>query len=190
MNAASRRELEGDDRPLLILDVDETLVFGADADLDRPCDFYIGIYHIYKRPHLAEFLATVSDWFDLAIWSSGGADYVTAIAERICPPGSCWKFIWGRERCTPRTYFNCKFVEYVKDLKKVKRLGYNLNQILFVDDTESKLCRNFGNAIYVRPFFGDADDSELLPLCRYLASIREVENYRAIEKRYWHDHRI
>lgn len=183
MTAKSR--LGCDTRPLLILDLDETLIFGAAAELDRPAEFRVGSYYVYERPHLAEFLAKAATFYNLAIWSSGSVEYVEAIAEKICPRATCWQFVWGRERCTPHTYFNEYFVDYIKDLKKVKRLGYDLEHILVVDDTESKLCRNFGNAIYVAPFFGDSHDNELPPLVRYLESIRSAENYRLIEKRGW-----
>ena len=78
---------------------------------------------------------------------------------------------------------------YIKDLKKVKRLGYSLERILFVDDTPSKLARNYGNAIYVRTFEGAEGDSELPQLLKYLELIRHEQNYRALEKRGWRNHR-
>ena len=45
--------------PLLILDLDEMLVFGTETALGRPADLMADVYSIFKRPHLAEFLATV-----------------------------------------------------------------------------------------------------------------------------------
>ncbi len=60
---------------------------------------------------------------------------------------------------------------FIKDLRKVKRLGFDLNRILIVDDTPSKVCRNFGNAIYVVPYEGSDDDKELYVLDRFLHSL-------------------
>jgi RNA polymerase II subunit A small phosphatase-like protein len=175
-------------RPLLILDVDETLIFGAESVLDRLADFRVGPFHIYRRPHLAEFLATCYKSYDLAIWSSGTSDYVGGIANQIGLPLFQWRFVWGRERCTPRQNPETHEIDYIKDLKKVKRLGYHLDRILFVDDTAAKLSRNFGNAIYIAPYFGATSDDELPILAQYLHSIRKIENFRLLEKRGWRGH--
>jgi RNA polymerase II subunit A small phosphatase-like protein len=172
-------------RPLLILDIDETLIFGTETELARTANFRVGPFHIYQRPHVAEFLEGAASDFDLAIWSSATIDYVAAIAAKICPSQISLRFVWGRERCTQRTNFESAEIEYIKDLKKVKRLGYDINRILFLDDTASKLARNFGNAIYVRPYEGGTTDDELPRLLRFLESIKDACNYRTIEKRGW-----
>jgi len=41
---------------LLILDLDETLIFATERPLTREADFRIGPYHVYRRPDLADFL--------------------------------------------------------------------------------------------------------------------------------------
>jgi len=57
-------------KPLLILDLDETLVHTADHDLQSPADFCLAGLHVYLRPFLTDFLMTVSQLFKLAVWSS------------------------------------------------------------------------------------------------------------------------
>lgn len=37
---------------LLVLDLDETLIFGTERELERPCDFIVGSYFVYLRPGL------------------------------------------------------------------------------------------------------------------------------------------
>lgn len=74
---------------------------------------------------------------------------------------------------------------YIKDLKKVKRLGYSLERILFVDDTPGKMARNYGNAIYVTPFEGNDRDGELPRLLMYLHSLEKEADFRKLEKRGW-----
>jgi TFIIF-interacting CTD phosphatase-like protein len=172
-------------KPLLILDVDETLIFGSESELDRPADFFVGPYHIYRRPYLQEFLEGVARWYELAIWSSATIDYVNAIAMSIRPIGVNWRFVWGRDRCTQRMNNESFQIDYIKDLKKVKRLGYDLDRILFIDDTPAKLARNHGNAVYVKSFTGTVDDEELQILCRFLESVRDSSAYRSMEKRGW-----
>ena len=74
---------------------------------------------------------------------------------------------------------------WVKDLRKVKRKGHDLDRVLIVDDEPAKLTRNYGNAIYVTPFEGNPNDSELPLLLKYLERLWHTRNFRAIEKRGW-----
>jgi hypothetical protein len=48
-------------RPLLILDLDETLIFGTRDRLDRPFDAVLEPYAIYHRPGVAGFLDSIAD---------------------------------------------------------------------------------------------------------------------------------
>ena len=150
-----------------------------------PCDFRVGPFHVHKRPHLDEFLSRAGRHYKLAIWSSASSDYVAAIAQHILPRGFKWAFVWSRERCTVKRNLETFEADYVKDLKKVKRLGYDLARILVVDDTRCKTARNYGNAIYIEPFVGDPGDEELRLLLEYLESLVGCQNFRSIEKRDW-----
>ena len=70
-------------------------------------------------------------------------------------------------------------------LKKLKRAGYSLESVLVIDDSPEKHVRNYGNLIRVRPFVGDANDSELRHLLPFLNWIRFRDDVRQIEKRNW-----
>lgn len=175
-------------KPLLILDVDETLLFAAESPLERASDFGLGPYHVYLRPYLASFWETCAQDFELAVWSSSGNDYLEGILSRIVPDNICLAFTWSRERCVRRYDAERQEYYFVKDLKKVKRLGYDLDQVLIADDTPQKVGRNYGNAVYVRPYFGDTSDEELIHLGRYLASLSGCSNFRTVEKRGWRNH--
>lgn len=176
-------------RILLILDVDETLIHATGRLLGNP-DFTAGSYNVYRRPHLEEFLKTCSEYYDLAIWSSGGSDYLQAVVNNIMPPNIQPVFIWCRDRCirrvNPETQDEC----FLKDLKKVKRQGFDLDRVLIVEDTAEKVQRNYGNAVYVTSYVGQADDKDLLLLGQYLASIHLVENVRKLEKRGWRGQQV
>jgi len=52
-------------------------------------------------------------------------------------------------------------------------------------NTEHKLCENYGNAIYIREFKRETEDSELLILCDYLKGLVNCSNVRDIEKCNW-----
>lgn len=164
---------------LLILDLDETLIH-ASADALRP-DFDFQLYHYYvdKRPYVREFIDYCSQHFQLAVWSSASDDYVQEVVRRIFPPEVRLEFVWGRSRCTPTLipytdgfgFYNLDHssqYEYAKRLKKVRKLGYDLQQVLIVDDTPFKVLSSYGNAIYPKPYLGQTDDTELVSLSRYL----------------------
>ena len=171
--------------PLLILDLDETLIYGQNREGPRLCDFPVGPFYVYKRPHLDEFLRGAGKRYRLAIWSSASSGYVAAIARTIVPFGLEWAFVWSRDRCTAKLNAETFETEYIKNLKKVKRAGFDLARILVVDDTRHTAGRNYGNAIYVAPFEGDPGDEELPLLLKYLESLVGFENFRVIEKRGW-----
>jgi RNA polymerase II subunit A small phosphatase-like protein len=186
---------QSNDKILLILDLDETLIHASEGPLDRPADFRVFGYYVYKRPHLDAFLRECSRHFALAVWSSASDDYVEAVVQRIIPPEIPLQFVWGRSRCTycfdaaafesgghadAHSHYN-----YLKVLKKVKKRGYSLRRVLIVDDTPHKAGRNYGNAIYPREYLGDALDDELPQLLRYLLQLKDAENVRTIEKRNW-----
>lgn len=64
---------------LLILDLDETLIYASKETLQHPPHFEFDKYFVYKRPYVDEFLVNASNHFHLAIWSSAGDDYVKLI---------------------------------------------------------------------------------------------------------------
>ena len=75
--------------------------------------------------------------------------------------------------------------EYVKDLRKVKRKGYDLGRTIMVDNSPRKLMRNHGNLVRIDDFVGDQNDRELKRLQNYLIDLAQVPNVRAVEKRDW-----
>lgn len=170
---------------LLILDLDETLVHATEGPLGHEHDFAVGPYAVHRRPHLAEFLGACSACFRLAIWSSASDDYVRDVLGRIIPRDLGLAFAWGRSRCVRRLDPDSYEVDYLKDLKKVKRLGFDLRRVLIADDTPAKVRRHYGNAIYVPPYLGAPEDGTLPRLARYLRSLRDLPDVRALEKRGW-----
>jgi RNA polymerase II subunit A small phosphatase-like protein len=170
---------------LLVLDLDETLVYATDDSLERDPDFEVGPYSVYKRPGLEEFLSRVHAHFNLAVWTSSTRLYAEPVVANIFPSYIPLHFVWARERCTIRFDPELHEHEWAKNLSKVKRLGYALEQVVMVDDTPAKLAKHYGNLVRVKPFFGDLSDIELDQLGSYLLTLADEPNIRAIEKRYW-----
>jgi carboxy-terminal domain RNA polymerase II polypeptide A small phosphatase len=184
------------DKILLILDLDETLIHATKKELSRASDFKVSHYNVYKRPFLDTFLIEIAKHFHLAIWSSASDEYVSEVVKNIIPETLECQFVWGRSKATTRSillsdedYYRYQHEPshyyFVKNLKKVKKIGFNLEKTLIVDDTPQKVKNNYGNAIYAKEYLGEENDNELELLFEYLLTLKDVENVRVIEKRLW-----
>ena len=182
---------------LVVLDLDETLVYATKNSLDIEYDFTLGEYFVYKRSHLEKFINYIDKNFRFAIWSSAADSYVDEMTKKL-KINERAVFCWARSKATfKRTsiidaddnlnteYINEHF--FVKRLKKVKKLGFDLKKVLIIDDTPRKSQENYGNAIYIKEFNGDQDDNELLKLSEYLTTLKRVNNVRVVEKRNWQE---
>ncbi len=172
------------DLPLLILDLDETLIFSTEVALSHRHDFECTKFKVYKRPGVDRFIRAVSGLYNLAVWTSSTSDYAECIAERLFRDLSL-EFLWSRGKCTRRFDHENQEHYWVKNLKKVKKLGIELERVLVVDDTPQKLERSYGNLVCVAEFSGDPADVELKLLEKYLQGIANEPDFRTIEKRGW-----
>eukprot|EP01087_Luapelamoeba_hula_P012124 TRINITY_DN3369_c1_g1_i4.p1 TRINITY_DN3369_c1_g1~~TRINITY_DN3369_c1_g1_i4.p1 ORF type:complete len:359 (+),score=63.28 TRINITY_DN3369_c1_g1_i4:275-1351(+) len=174
---------------LLILDLDGTLVhseFAPRPSRDHHFSLFNDEIYVYKRPGLDHFLRMCVQWFDVAVWTASGCEYAASIVRNIFPAqGAELSFLFSSSRCTSKICPLTGERIIIKDLKKVKRKGYDLSKMLIVDDTPSTFKRNYGNAVYIQPYWGTKIDDALPLLLRYLEKIGSVDNVRKIEKRSW-----
>jgi RNA polymerase II subunit A small phosphatase-like protein len=189
-------------KKLLILDMDETLLHTEcfrDIDYleEGSYDFKFPLggggwsndehwYFTIKRPFLDEFMNYAFDNFKVAIWTAGGSDYASEAISRSGIDKNKLEFFWTRERCTMKYDFETGFRYGVKNLEKVhKSLGWDLNNVLIVDDVQKTAINNYGNLIHIKEFCNDRSDIELKKLMNYLDKIKDSNNFRSIEKRGW-----
>ena len=170
---------------LIILDIDETLIHSTETSLSSNPDFIIAPYYIYKRPYVDEFLLYCRKEFEVAIWTSGTADYALAIINALFPKDYPLAFSFFRDRCTSRYNYSTGSFDQIKDLKKVKRKGYALHNVLMIEDSPENLARQYSNVIPIESFTGDSSDNELQHLIVFLDLLKTVEDVRKIEKRDW-----
>jgi Dullard-like phosphatase family protein len=173
------------EKKLLILDLDETLVYANEEKLNRQEDFIVGQYFVYKRPYLQEFIDFCTENFDVAVWTSSTRNYATEIVNDIFPNPNDLKFFWSRERCTIRYDQELQETYFEKMMSKVRKCGYDLAKVIVVDDSPEKWRNSYGNLVRIKPFFCEIDDNELKKLIVYLQRLKAVENVRKIEKRMW-----
>ena len=167
---------------LLVLDLDETLIHATNKVVDS-YDFKVGDFFVNKRRYLDEFLSFCNDNFDVIVWTSSTKNYAEEIIHNIFYDTNI-SLLLTREDCVQFRDVNKDEIIWIKDLKKLKRKGYSLDNILVVDDSPEKLQRNYGNLIRVQAFFNEEDD-ELLLLTKYLKIIKKEKNFRKIDKRDW-----
>lgn len=187
-------QLECPLKPLLILDVDETLIYTTDPQIEGPpprVDFHAAGYPVMKRPFVDSFLRWAFSR-PVAFWSKGGPDRIKPSLDKLLQPGEKPEFIYTMEKCTkhlldPDEWENTPnghFIE-LKDLKKVPK-QFDRNQILALDDGPESWKLSYGNVVPIRPFEGDSADDELLRVMPFLEKwFRDPKGVRHIEKRYW-----
>ena len=171
----------------LVLDLDETLVH-ANTELPRPAEFHVGPYGVLRRPGVEAFLEfAISHFEHVGVWTASTLSYAIPVLDQLVDRERL-AFVWGRGRCTFHIDHETREGMLLKDIRKLTKRGrYRKERLLFVDDTPAKLARSYGNLITVRPFEGDPHDRELELLERYLLSIGDVPNVRALEKRGWRE---
>ena len=172
---------------LLILDIDETLIFASETPCSRPHDFIVGDkYFVYKRPFVEQFLAWSFQNFDVAVWTSATDDYAAEIVANVFPQSDLdLLFLWSRERCTPSLDSESRETLLEKKLTKLRRRGHKLESVIVVDDTPQMWRNSYGNLVRVKPYFGGLEDDELENSTLYLGILKNLENVRKVDKRNW-----
>lgn len=168
---------------LLVLDMDETLVFATKAKLSSEESFKALDYYVYKRPSFDQFILEMRKLFKIGVWTSAGGVIANEIASKLFDQGSL-EFLLTSKDCTTRMN-NGSQISVIKNLRKLKNKGFSLGEIIVVDDTASKLAKNYGNLVHVKEFVGDENDDELLLLAVYLKHLNSMDDIRIVEKRNW-----
>ena len=174
------------DLPLLVLDLDETIIYSTDEVISGLQVFRSSGYHVHARPHLTPFLNSVALHYRVAVWTAASMPYAIDIVRETFPKDLTPAFIWAYERCTLKRDFDEDAWIATKPLVKIKRSrGIPLERILIVEDDPLKVRCNYGNAVYVKPFQGNPSDNELKHLTEYLRELATEDDFRRVEKRGW-----
>lgn len=164
-------------RPLIILDLDETLIHSTVSRSRVPHpDFVIDGLHVKIRPHALDLLKVCFDHFDVGVWTSSAWDYAQVVVKGVFPKAYAerLKFVWAREHCIREFDEVLKEELWAKHLSRVEQeIGYGQDWVYLIDDSPEKFRGTPGKIIRVKPFFGDEGDIELLELAGYLARVAQ-----------------
>lgn len=149
-------------KPLLVLDLDETLVHSSFKpvtipDLILPVEIKGNLYQVYvkKRPHVEDFLKSVAEWWEVAIFTASVPEYADPLLDELDPDNTLVQHRLFRQHCT---YTNGL---YVKDLSRLNR---PLDRVVIIDNSPTAYLFHPRNALPVTSWFDDVTDTELLDL--------------------------
>lgn len=162
----------------LILDLDETLVH-CNETLDQPCDTHIDFQieskdpiktSINIRPFAAEFLAKISELYEVILFTASRGVYASAVIQKLDPEGKYISKCLFRESCIYKNKI------FVKDLRIFR--NRDPKDIVVVDNSSYSFLHNATNGVPIIPFYDDKSDSELNSLCTFLTSLVDLDDVR------------
>lgn len=152
---------------LVVLDLDNTLVYVTRRWQGRCPDdsfrLFGGVYHVYLRPGLRQFLSFLLAHFEVGVWTAGTRAYARCVLRRVL--GAEWRralrLFWHRAQCV------CWRGQYAKDLRRLP------SEAVLIDDNVAHLLynRQFEHdrkaLLLCAGFYGHPHDVELGRIARF-----------------------
>ena len=151
----------------LFLDLDETLVAFRN-DSGKIITQYEESSGIIVRPFAVGLIETLSEYYEIVIFTAASEEYANEVTEILDPDHKYIKKVLTNYHCLRVNEF------YVKDLRIIA--DRRLDQMLIVDNSIISFAFQLENGIPVTPYFGEADDKELVYLTTYLKSLHGAKN--------------
>jgi len=165
-------------KKILVLDLDETLV--SSTVKQQRCDYHVDVlvgglltrFYVKKRPYLQLFLQTVSNWFEVVIFTASLSPYANPLIDKFDSKKRIKRRLF-RQSCIHKGSG-----QYVKDLSVVDP---DMSQVMIVDNSPLSYSLNKENGIGIRDWCGDDyNDKALLELLPFLEILRYVSDVRAV----------
>jgi len=170
----------------LVLDLDETLISASlkhQGKHDVAVKVLIGsnatTFFIKKRPHLDFFIETVSQWFDLIVFTASLSVYANAVVDFI-----------DSKRLIKKRYFRQNCLDkgngrYIKDLSTVCN---DLSKVVIIDNSPIAYSKHRENGIPIPDYLGNNhNDQALLKLLPLLEELRRSPDVRPVIQRKFHE---
>ena len=164
-------------RPVLVLDLDETLVHCCNFDQgEAPFQQMITypskksgqpvIAKLNIRPHAELFLEKASLFYEVVVFTASESDYAFAVCQLLDPSRKLIKKVFTRGDC-----LKTKKGFTVKDLRLVS--GIDTSRVVLVDNSVHCFAPQINNGIPIIPYYDEKDDIELLKLLDFLVAIKD-----------------
>ena len=161
-----------------MLDLDETLVHSSmekfksgtsTVELDIMWEGKVSKVFVKLRPGVFEFLKRMTWIYEVVIFTASVSNYATPLIDHYLDTQNYgfYKLFW--ENCTFKSGF------YVKDLS---RLGWDLKDIIIVDNLPSSYWMHPFNGIPISSWYDDEKDVELSVLTVFLDWLAYVDDVR------------
>jgi CTD nuclear envelope phosphatase 1 len=176
---------------ILVLDLDETLIHSTHDGIirpntrtgNRPPDFILKVvierhpvsFFVHKRPHVEFFLQTVSQWYQLVIFTASMEIYGSAVSDKLDAGKHMLDRRYFRQHCTQ----DCS--GYTKDLSFISA---DLSSIFIIDNSPIAYKGYVHNAVPISSWYCDPRDTALLDLLPLLDSLRFVRDVRTVLSRH------
>ena len=130
----------------LVLDLDETLIhFSINGENEG---------QLFFRPYLFQFLSSVSQYYEIIIFTAGVKEYAKIVLDLI--ENRLGKKIFDYRLYRENTIPNDEGI-FIKDLSKI---GRNMQKIIIVDNTKENYELQKENGIEIKSYYG-FDDKKL-----------------------------
>jgi len=161
-------------RNTLVLDLDETLVHSSfkpitlvDMLIDIELDGAMHTVYVRKRPYVEEFMARVSELFEVVVLTASLEVYADPVLDELDYEGQ-----WVHHRLFRDSCANLNG-NYIKDLSY---LGRPLHQVIIIDNSPTSYLFQPRNALPITSWFDDNGDAELLDLLPVLRRAAATDN--------------
>ncbi|KNE59037.1 dullard-like phosphatase domain-containing protein [Allomyces macrogynus ATCC 38327] len=187
--------LRAGDKPVLALDIDESLCHSAVVPR-KPADFWIEViqnndvrtrevFWVYKRPGVDAFLRAVAQHYTVLAFTAGIREYASQILDHLDPDGTIFAGRLYRDSCTdmrgglvsPAPGAPATPSTYAKDMTKVCD---DMSRIILVDNTPGCFALQPANGLPVKSWYSDPYDQSLPRLQEFLIEVKDVADLRLV----------
>ncbi|KAJ3376300.1 hypothetical protein GGF31_000367 [Allomyces arbusculus] len=188
-------KLRAGDKPVLALDIDESLCHSAVVPR-KPADFWIEViqnndvrtrevFWVYKRPGVDAFLRAVAEHYTVLAFTAGIREYASQILDHLDPDGTIFAGRLYRDSCTdmrsglvsPAPGAPVTPSTYAKDMTKVCD---DMARIILVDNTPGCFALQPANGLPVKSWYSDPYDQSLPRLQEFLIEVKDVADLRLV----------
>jgi len=165
-----------------VLDLDETLVHTMSHGYHRNCQI-VEIHHedsamttfqyVAKRPFCTDFLSTVDQWYELAVFTASCREYADPIIDLL--EHDIGRPVFGR-----RYYRDSCTVSSDGYIKNLDLFGRELGHVVLVDNTPVSYAAQQSNGLAIEGWISDPSDRALLQLLPLLFALRHTTDVRSI----------